>query len=125
MARIRGSYPGGPSRDDDASAAPGEGAAATPGLRRVERIEARLGRRSRARAKRERARRIWSGLAVAVAVAVGMGLYLGARSHRTSEQLTDERNQQRELEQTLTRETNRVLLELWKMEEVEKQATPP
>jgi len=122
MTRIRGSYPGGPKREG-APDADAVGSAAR--LDRIEDVEERLGRRSRAREQRRRARRIWSGLVMAVALAAGTGLYLGLRSHRTSEQLTDDRNDVRERDLDITRETNRVLLELWRMEDVEKQATPP
>jgi hypothetical protein len=120
MARIRGSYPGGPKRDRGDA---GEGAR-TPRLERIEVVEARAGRKSRARAERNRVRRVWSGFIVAVILAAGIGLYVGMVTHRTSEEITRERNDQRELQQDITRETNRVLLELWRMEDVERQATP-
>jgi hypothetical protein len=88
-------------------------------------MEARLGRKSRARSQRKRTRRLWAGFVTALALAGGVGAYLGLITHRTSAQLTDERNDLRELQEGITRETNRVLLELWRMEDVEKQATPP
>jgi hypothetical protein len=121
MARIRGNYPGGPRRADEPAGEP----ASLPRLERVEELEARVGRKSRAREQRKRIRRVWSGFVVAVVLAAGIGVYLGVITHRTSEELTAERNDQRELQQDITRETNRVLLELWRMEDVEKQATPP
>ena len=123
MARIRGSYPGGPRREGAEDPRSGE----TPRLHTVQELEAGRGRRSRAREQRRRARRVWSGLVVALAASAGVGVFLGLRSHRTSEQLTEERNETREQQQQqdITRETNRVLLELWRMEDVEKQATPP
>jgi hypothetical protein len=123
LTRIRGRYPGGPSREGGESGDGGDKPA--PRLDRVEEMEAHVGRRSRARAQRRRSRRLLSGMVVAVALSAGFGVYLGLRAHRTSEQLTEERNDTRELQQDITRETNRVLLELWRMEDVEKQATPP
>jgi hypothetical protein len=121
MARIRGNYPGGPRRDRGDA----EEGASPPRLERIEDIESRVGRKSRAHAERRRSRRVWSGFVVAVILAAGIGLYVGMVTHRTSEEITEERNDQRELQQDITRETNRVLLELWRMEDVEKQATPP
>ena len=123
MARIRGRYPGGPQREGASDAEGGAGAA--PHLHTVGELEAGRGRKSRAREQRRRARRVWSGLILAITASAGVGLFLGLRSHRTSEQITDERNDTREQQQELSRETNRVLLELWRMEDVEKQATPP
>src|SRR6185503_2301666 len=106
MARM-GRYPGGPTRPSSE----GDGPRATPRLDRVEEMEARRGRKSRAREQRRRSRRFWSGLGVALFLAAGVGLYIGIVTHRTSEQLTDERNDQRELQRDITQETNRVLLE--------------
>jgi hypothetical protein len=125
MGQIRGSYPGGPRREG----AEGEPAAASPRprLRRVEEIEARLGRASRAREQRRRARRVWSGLVVAVAISGVVGLFLGYRSHRSSEELTAERNAPRPAGAfDPSFETNRVLLELWQMEDKQRmQAKQP
>ena len=123
MARSRSRYPGGPRREGASDAQAGAGS--TPRLHTVGELEAGRGRRSRARERRRRVRRVWSGLVLAVTVSAGVGLFLGLRSHRTSEQITDERNDTRAQQQELTRETNRVLLELWRMEDVEKRATPP
>ena len=60
-----------------------------------------------------------------LALAGGTGLYLGYRAHRSSEQLTDERNAARGQQFDITRETNRVLMELWRMEDAEKRTIPP
>ncbi len=53
----------------------------------------------------------------------GGGLYLGFRAHCRSERLTAEHEAERRSSATfgLTRETNRMLLELWRMEDVERQ----
>jgi hypothetical protein len=124
VARIRGSYPGGPRRED-ASAGPTDRSGAR--LERVEDIETRMGRSSKARERRRRARRVWSGFVVAIALAGGVGLYLGFTAHRSSEQLTDARqgSARAQRDSEIARETNRVLMELWRMEDVEKQPTPP
>ena len=123
MNRIQGSYPGGPRRRD---ATPAEGEGAARRLERVEEVEARLDRATRARERRRRSRRIWSALVLALVAAGGAGLYLGFHAHRTSEELTVERTREQQQEQLdLTRETNRLLLELWKMEDLERQGRTP
>lgn len=116
MARIRGSYPGGPKREgrsdgrDDAEAR-------RPRLETVEQIEERVAHASRTRQRRRRARRVWAGFVVALALAAGTGFVLGIRSHRSSEQLTAERNVPRPPQAfDPSFETNRMLMELWKME---------
>ena len=123
MTRIRGSYPGGPRRGADAVGE--ERPEGAPRIGRVEQLEERLERASRREVRRHRTRRVWSGLALALALAGGAGLYLGYRSHRSSEDITDARNARRQRPFDASQETNRVLLELWRMEDVEKQVTPP
>ena len=124
MTRIRGSYPGGPRRGAEVVGQERAEGAARVG--RVEELEDRLGRASLRREQRRRARRVWSGLAIALALAGGVGLYLGYRTHQSSEELTDARNAVRQRSRLdASSEVNRVLLELWKMEDVEKQVTPP
>ena len=119
MSRIRGSYPGGPRRSGDTS----ESAPRTTRLESAEEIDARRGHMALERRERRRERRAWLILGAAVLLAGGAGLYLGFRSHRSSEQLTDEREQARIDAATdpLSQETNRMLMELWRMEDVEFQ----
>ena len=120
MTRIRGSYPGGPRRagSDGSGEAP-----RSARLESAEEIDARHGRAALERRKRRRERRALFILAAAVLSAGGAGLYLGFRSHRSSEQLTDEREAERSgsLNDQITQETNRMLMELWRMEDVEFQ----
>ena len=124
MTRIRGSYPGGPRRGTDAVGE--ERAEGAPRIGRVEQLEERLERASRGRVHRQRSRRRWKGLALALLVGGGIGLFLGYRSHQSSEDITDARNATRQRPMfDQTQETNRVLLELWRMEDVEKQPAPP
>ena len=123
MSRIRGSYPGGPGRE---SGDTGDAPRRTRRLRSAEEIDARIGSAVRVRHERSRRRRAWSVLAAAIVAAGGAGLYLGFRAHRSAEQLTSER----EAERTpppfdITRETNRMLIELWRMEDVERQDRMP
>ena len=122
MGRIRGSYPGGPRRDAGERDDDGLGPRVAK-LESAEEIDARWGRAATGRRLRTRQRRAWAILAAAVLLAGGTGLYFGFRSHRTSEQLTDEREAARrnELTDRLSQETNRMLIELWRMEDVEFQ----
>jgi hypothetical protein len=119
MARIRGSYPGGPRRGGDAPEPSGR----PPRLESAEELDARRGRAASRRSAQRKRRRAWSILAAAIVLAGGAGLFLGFRSHRTSRQLTDEREAERqgELTNELNEETNRMLMELWRMEDVEFQ----
>lgn len=123
MARIRGSYPGGPKRE---GAPAGDAPERKPRLTSVEQIEERLGRASRARTRRKRTRRVWAGLVVLVAAAGGAGFLLGIRSHRSSEELTAVRNTPPPAQAfDPSFEMNRMLLELWKMEDDEIHARNP
>ena len=124
MTRISGSYPGGPRRG--AEGVGDERAEGAPRIGRVEQLEERLEQASRSQVRRRRTRRVWSGLAFALVLGGGIGLYLGYRSHRSPEDLTDARNATRQSPLfDASRETNRVLLELWRMEDLEKQPAPP
>ena len=122
MKRMRGSYPGGPRHgvrpEQDAGAAP------VRPLESMEQREGRLGSGFLRRQGSRRSRRIRGGILVAIAVAALVGLQLGLYSHRTSEEITGQRTEA-DRESNLSDETNRVLLELWRMEEAEKRVTPP
>jgi hypothetical protein len=59
------------------------------------------------------------GLFLIVAAAFALGVGLGRASHTTAEELTADRNVARARDQDISREVNRTLLELWKMEDVE------
>lgn len=112
--RIRGSFPGGPSR-------PGaEGAPApTARIRSAEELEAE-GRRHQLDDRRRRRRRRTAGVfAAALAAAAAGGLWLGLRSHRTSEELAATLEESQVRDAFISKEVNRTLLELWKMEDVE------
>lgn len=111
---IKGSFPGGPTRrgPDDPAPPPRR-------LRRVADIEARrLGRMVERRARTRRVRTT-AALAAALAVAFGVGVALGLSSHRTAADLTAQREAGLARDRDVSSEVNRVLLELWKMEDVE------
>lgn len=60
-----------------------------------------------------------AGLLLIIALAFGIGAALGRASHATQEELTAAREAARARDQDISREVNRMLLELWKMEDVE------
>ena len=110
---IRGSWPGGPKREG-----PKQERSGPPRLERVEDMEARAARWSIRRKRGARTRRLALGIAASAALAGGFGWLLGLRSHTTADVLMDE---QVSAEQATTgsSEINRVMLELWRMEDVE------
>lgn len=114
MDRISGSYPGGPRRQDGSE--PRERA----DLERVEEFEERRSRASLQRKRERRVRRLRIGFLVALLTSAGIGLTLGLMSHRTSEELVQEREQDRTRDFDPSQEVNRMLLELWKMEDMER-----
>ena len=123
MTHISGSYPGGPRRGADAVGE--KRAEAPPRVERLEQREERLHRASRGRNRRLRYLRVWSRLVLALALSAGFGLYFGYRTHLRSEDITAARNAARQRPVDASSEINRVMLELWKMEDVEKQPAPP
>lgn len=113
--RIRGSFPGGPSRE-----APPEKRTRAPQLQRVEDIEAGLAKRSVSRKRRARRRRVVWGFLFSALVAGGVGVLLGVRSHATAEEQQAElRARSRPQEFDISSELNRTLMELWRMEDIE------
>ena len=111
--RIRGSFPGGPSRP----AAPPT-RSGPPRLKPVADIEEGLARRNVARRHRRRYRRIAGGLGVAMALSAAIGGAVGWKSHRTQAELVAERTRETQ-DLDISKEINRTLLNLWKMEDVE------
>lgn len=112
--RIRGSYPGGPKRDRE----PG-GDERPVRLRGVEEMESSRARRSLCRSRRSRRRRAWAGLAAVLAVAFAVGAALGLSSHETQETLTRREEASARQDLDISKEVNRTLLQLWKMEDLE------
>lgn len=111
--RIKGGFPGGPSRPGDGDGEP------TRRVPTVEEIEAGLSRRRlSASRRRRRARMLW-GVLAAMGLAGAVGLGLGMLTRPTQENLTaaaENRNQQ---DNFISKEVNRTLLQLWKMEDIE------
>ncbi len=113
--RIRGSFPGGPRRREE-----GDEPRRAPTLRSVEEIEAGRSRRTLLRARKRRER--WRAAVILLGMALGfaVGAALGLATHETSAELTDALETARKQDAEVSREVNRVLLELWKMEDAEQ-----
>lgn len=120
MDRITGSYPGGPRKRG-----PDEEAPLPPRLDRAEDMDARVQRRRFDASRRRRRHRLRLGFVAAVTVAGLVGLAIGYLSHRSTEDLTAEREQERLQGFNPTSEVNRMLMELWKMEDVERAPRAP
>lgn len=120
MGRISGSYPGGPRKRE-----PDEEPSPPPKLDRAEDIAARGQGRRLAGRRRRRRRRLNVGFVVAVVVAGVIGLLVGMLSHRTTEDITAEREQQRTQGFNPSGEVNRMLMEMWKMEQLELTPRAP
>lgn len=111
--RIRGAFPGGPSHTEL-----GAPAATPPHLARVAELEAAVARRRRARTAKGRRRRVTVGVLATLAASLGLGIALGRASHASAAQLHAEA-ERRMADDLVSAQVNRVLLELWKMEDVE------
>jgi len=115
--RIKGGFPGGPTRPGDTEPP------ATRPVRSVEELEHAHGQRQqRGTKRRRRIRRAWGTVAV-LALGGAVGFALGVRSHQTQEELTAaaEKPASASQDSFISQEVNRTLLELWKMEDVEMQ----
>ncbi len=112
--KITGSWPGGPRREG-----PTQEGARAPRIKRVEDIEAAAAARRIRSARKHRQRRAWIGLAFTLVFAGGIGWALGLRSHTSVEEIHATQTAQQEQDATISSQVNRVMLELWRMEEVE------
>lgn len=121
MSPIDGRYPGGPRHPD------GERDRASrrdPDLATAEEIENRTALRRMRSARKRRKRRAVIGFLVAFAVAGSAGFWLGWRSHRTTEEIAREAEEEPSRELDLSRERNIILQELWLMEDLERARRP-
>lgn len=128
MSGMGGSYPGGPRRSAGDTEKIGEHRVpGAPRVARAEDIEAHITEGQRGLVRRRRNKRLLSGLLVAMLLAGGIGVFLGYRTHRTSEEITNARNVTLEPKAGFdpTFQTNRILDELWKMEMKQRQPGPP
>lgn len=109
-----GMYPGGPH-----GAASGKEIHGPPHLLRVEEIGERIDRHYNQHRRRKRRNHLVLALALGVSLAGGVGLILGHLAHTTPEELAKEVEAEQNPDAGISKEVNRTLLELWKMEEVE------
>lgn len=114
--RITGSFPGGPTRKDTSPQREGP-----PRTARVEELEAARATRAVHIRQRARRRRVVWGFVLSLLIAGGVGLALGLGSHTTAEDISAQAQQTRAKDLDISKEVNRTLLELWRMEEVEAQ----
>lgn len=107
--RVRGVFPGGPRR--------GGGSAERGAPPSVSELSGRAARTKGARRRRRRRRRtMWTVVGV-MALSAGIGVALGRYAHDPTE--APRSPQSNAVDRAVSREVNRVLLELWKMEEGE------
>ena len=112
--RIGGGYPGGPSPRQGS-----EPTAPTRAVRTMGDVEAGIARRQlRIKERGRRSRMVWTAVGVGV-LAAALGAGLGLMSHRSPEQIRQEHQAQTRQDLDISKEVNRTLLELWKMEDVE------
>lgn len=115
--RIGGIFPGGPHRI-------GDGGSAARRIRRVADVAEATGRRGRARARWHRRRRAVLG-ALAVAAAAGaVGVLAGRGLGADPPERAARADSASALDRAISREVNRTLLELWKMEDAERLGLP-
>lgn len=116
MQRITGSFPGGPTRRDTTPQRHGPVRMAT-----VESLEEDRAARSLHRRRQARGRRVVWGFVLSLVAAGSLGMYLGIQSHRTPEEMSERAERRRSNDLDISKEVNRTLLELWRMEEIEAQ----
>ena len=114
MDRISGRYPGGPSQNPDSHGSEGEH---VPEIRQ---LEDRWARRVVRTVRLKRRRRLGIGFGLVFLVAVVIGAWLGIRSHTTPHEVVREQESASAPDSQIRREADRVLRELWRMEELER-----
>ncbi len=114
---ISGSYPGGPKKQTLRSKRESERHAVIPGVSDLE----QWARQAKVEIRqRKRARRIKVGFVCALLVAGGVGGYVGLSTHTTPEQLAEEERSKAQAPGELSDQANRLINELWKMEDLER-----
>lgn len=111
---IRGAFPGGPTHPAS-SPEPG----LTPFIPSVASLEAYADHRRLQRRRARRATRRIFGVSAVFATALAIGGALGLASRVTPTEVVAARDSQSSMDRFISREVNRTLLELWKMEDLE------
>ena len=117
MAKIAGRYPGGPRREPLVAVE----SRPRPRLSTVNEIEERMARGAVRHRQQRRKTRVLMGLAGTVVAALAAGDWIGLKSHQSTEDITAELGAETDggvLD--LAGERDRILRELWKMEEMER-----
>lgn len=112
--KTRSTFPGGPHHPGPSHRS---GHRALPPT--VQELEERLGRRGLARAHDRRLRRVRVCFSCAAVLAAALGYTLGLASRTTPAELSEAVQAQHQLDADISREVNRTLLQLWKMEDFE------
>ncbi len=116
MAKIAGRYPGGPRREPLVALADRP----PPRLSTVAQIEERKARGAVRHVRKRRRKRVLAGLVGVVFAAIAVGGWVGWKSHKSSEDITAELETDADGGFDLENERDRILRELWKMEEMER-----
>jgi len=111
---IRGAFPGGPTHP-----ASSPGPRLTPLIPSVASLEAHANHRRLRRRRAQRATRRIVCISAVFAVALVIGGALGRASRVTATEGVVARDSQSSMDRLISREVNRTLLELWKMEDLE------
>ena len=124
MSGISGGYPGGPPRHGQEDEGPDHDRPEMQKreLRGGESVEASVAGHAARRKKKRRNRRLVIGLVTSLIAAAGVGAYVGLQNRKTAEDLAQQEINERETD--LEKEADRLLNELWKMEDLERTRRP-
>lgn len=111
---IRGRYPGGPRRPRD-----GETSRPPTHVPTVAEIEAGIAQRTRAAERQARRRRVWFGFLVSLILAGCIGFGVGRAVREPTAEIALPQGARSGMDKQISKQVNRTLLELWKMEDVE------
>jgi len=119
---VGGAYPGGPRKRNDAE---GIGRfSPSPDLRSAEELDARSHERHRRRVRKRRRKRVLIGFLVALTAAASVGFWMGVQAHRSSQEIANEQDRAAQQDRELVRQRNKVLQQLWEMEDLENGPRP-
>lgn len=113
-SRIGGTFPGGPHRSGPS---PRQGHRALPPT--AKELEERIERHGLERSHARRVRRVRLCFICAAALSAAIGFTIGLTSHTTQAELSEAVQAQQRRDADISKEVNRTLLELWKMEDFE------
>ncbi|RMH22776.1 MAG: hypothetical protein D6701_01090 [Gemmatimonadetes bacterium] len=91
---------------------------------RVAELESWVRKGQTRRRKKERARRVAIGFIVVVILAGGLGIYMGAEATQSADELVQAERERNRADALIGKEADRLINELWKMEDLERVRTP-